>query len=324
MSHVVVIAFALLLIAFECRTVELPCEFNFDSLNGYSCKVVNFTNTDSATYVTKVVGNHLYQTDKNFRNRSIESVVRATFWNAAVLYLPGNLTEVFPNLKVLHVKKCGLLKLTRTTELNVMRKIYFGFNEIARIPVNYFWHFCRLETLSLYGNQIANIPEMAFRDLISLKRLSLGDNRLRYLDPQLFNKCASLEHIDLDKNSIEIIDSQLFANLSKLTRIYLRSNKIKSIGDDFLTSLPSLQFALFQKNVCIDESFPEISENSLATPLEHIQSVFRLACSPKLVTTTTTARPTKWFRTKKPKHKPPRRYYIEECKWHTPSYHRYF
>jgi hypothetical protein len=321
---IVVIASALLLIALECRAVELPCEFSFDRVHGYSCRVVNFNNTDNGAYITEATGNHLFSADKNFRNRTNESVVRATMWNATVLYLPGNLTEIFPNLRVLVVKKCGLLKLTRTSELNGMRKIYFGFNAIARIPVNYFWHFCRLETLSLFGNQIADIPKMAFRDLISLKRLTLADNRLSYLDPQLFDNCSDLELIDLDRNSIEIIDDELFSNRSKLTRIYLRGNKIKSIGNDFLATLPSLQLAMFQKNKCINESFPDVPENSLLSPIEHIQSVFRDACSPILPTTTTTPRPTTQPPRKKPKHERQRVYYFDECKWHTPKNHRYF
>lgn len=303
--------------------IDLPCDFSFDFQNGYQCRVVNFTNVDRRAYVTRVLGSHLYQTDRNYRNRSHSSVSRLTMWNATVHYLPGNLTEFFPYLRSLTVKKCGMKSLQRSTEYHVLRKIYFGFNEIDRVPVNYFWHFCKLEILSLYGNRIIDIPKMAFRDLISLKRLSLSSNRLRKLHPDQFYNCTNLEMIDLDNNLLETIDSDLFKNNTKLKRIHLRSNFINSIGDDFLSALPLLEFALFQNNKCIDESFPETQFRN-ENPLEYIRRIFRDNCSPPVIVTSPRPRPTTTAPRKKPKYQAGKVYYFEHCRWHAPTNNRYF
>lgn len=306
------------------HSINLPCEFNFDHENGYSCKVVNFTNKQKiASVINKVVGTHLYQNDNNYRNRSNESVNRVVMWNITVHFLPGNLTVQFPYLRTLQVKKCGLKQLTRNTELNVLRHIYLGFNDIEQIPVNYFLHFCKLETLSLHENKISSIPEMAFRDLQSLKRLSLNGNRLTELSPKLFNNCLSLEYIDLDNNFLKRIDGHLFSNLTKMKRIYLRHNRLSSIGNDFLSNLPNLEFAFFLNNECINLSFPEFIWNQLS-PLESIQSMFQEFCPMPIEVPTTTRRTSTLPPHKKPKFKSKPIIYFENCKWITPKGQKYF
>lgn len=296
------------------HSVDLSCEFGYSRQDGYFCKAVNFTNTNRHEYVSGVIGSHLYPNDR--RRRSHASVVRLAMYDLPVHYLPGNLTELFPLLRVLQVKKCGLKALTRGEELRGLRGVYFGFNQIDRVPVNYFWHFCKLEMLSLYGNRISSIPKMAFRDLKSLKRLSLSGNRLREIAPSTFRNCTNLEFVDLDRNHLELIDNDLFANLTKLRRVNLRYNKLSSIGNDFLSTLVNLKFALFLDNSCINASFPE-------TPLDRVTAVFRESCSPNITTTTvkpkTTAPPRK-----KPKYKKKKAYEFDNCEWKTPPGHRYF
>lgn len=323
--RLVIKIFATLLVTNACHSIILPCDFNYNRLNGYSCSVHNFTISDPYAQITDVVGNHLYQTDFNYRNRSNISVSRLVMWKASIDHLPGNLTVWFPHLKVLLVKNCGMKSLTRGQEVNRLRKIYFGFNKINRIPVNYFWHFCKLEILSLYGNNISELPEMAFRDLIGLKRLSLGRNRLEQLNPASFVNCIRLEYVDFDDNLLEYIDGRLFQNLTQLSRIYLRSNQIKSIDDDFLSNLQRLRFALFQNNTCIDNSFPETLLPT-QNPLEYIQMLFKEDCSLPPVNTTTTPRPTTMAPRKKPAYKSQSHniYSFENCEWRTPKGHRYF
>ena len=306
-----------------CCAIKFPCEFAFDRVNGYSCRVVNFTNVNRHAYITKVIASHLFKADNHFRNRSRESVVRVTIWNETVHYLPGNLTEEFPYLKNLHVKKCGLKALTRSTEYHGLRKMYFGFNEIDHIPVNYFWHYCKLQILSLYGNRIHDIPKTAFRDLRSLSSLSLGSNLLRDLHPKSFENCRSLEFIDLDHNFLGSIESNLFANLAKLKGIYLRNNNLISIGNGFLsTSHSNLTFALFSNNPCIKDSF-NLTAVQPYNDFGHLQMLFVRDCSAPLVMTTTPVAPTTPKLLKKPKHKTQRIYFFENCTWHAPEHHRY-
>lgn len=298
-------------------SIDLPCEFDYDSQSGYYCKVVNFTNDNQGAHVDHIIGDHI-------RERSTLSVIRVIMFDLTISYLPGNLTERFPHLKNLQVKKCGMKNLTRRHELHGLRRIYFGFNEIDHIPVNYFWHFCKLEILSLHGNRISSIPKKAFRDLQSLQRLSLNGNLLKEIHPNLFDNCKNLEFIDLDNNFLKIIDGSLFTNLTMLTNVYLQNNNIIFIGNDFLSTLPRLKVALFQGNKCINESLPKISIGSDRSPLEYIQSIFQEDCSPNLPTTTTTPRPTTTPPRKKPKHEAQKIYYFDNCEWQAPKGSRYF
>lgn len=309
---------ALFLLASSNVAIDLFCDFIFDPKNGYQCRVFNFTNVDRKADVTNVIGGHLFQNDQDFRNRSHSSVTGLIMWNMTVEYLPGNLTELFPYLKTLKVKKCGLKSLLRATEYHGLRRFYLGFNEIDRIPDIYFWHFCELEILSLFGNRIVDIPNMAFRDLISLKGLSLSSNRLRKLNSNQFRNCIRLETIDLDNNLLEHIDSNLFDYNVKLKRIDLRSNLINSIGDTFLSALPNLVFALFQNNQCIDNSFPETKSDE-KNSLEFIQGIFRDNCTPPVVVTSPRPRPTTTAPRKKPKYVTKEVYYFEQCSWHDRS-----
>lgn len=266
-------------------SITLPCIFEFDHKTGYTCNVKNFSNTNPSAHVTRVTGDHLYKGDKNHRNRSDVSVNRILIWNEVVHYLPGNLTAIFPHLRNLQVKKCGVKGLTRQIEFRQLRKMYFGFNDIAFIPGDYFWNFRQLEILSLFNNKVSDIPATAFRDLISLKRLTLNSNRIKKLDPDLLKRCTNLEYVDLGNNLLEHIDGGSFKGLQKLTQIFLHNNRIDSIGNDFLSSLPRLELAMMDGNKCINESFAKTS----SALLEHIQSVFRNNCSPPYKQTTSSS-----------------------------------
>lgn len=323
MSPIVSILCAIFLTINQCSSVELPCEFSFEPDKGFICRVYNFTNSKLVVHVSRVTAKETNEVGQHFLKHPEISVSNVIMWNLDVQYLPGNLTSIFPYMKSLQVKKCGLKGLTRGEEFHALRKMYFGFNEIEHVPVNYFWHCCKLEILSLFGNKIGGIPKMAFNDLISLRRLSLSSNRIRSLDMKLFDNCTSLEFVDLDNNLLEFIGNSLFQNLQKLSQINLRHNRLRFIGNGFLGSLSSLQLVNLKGNVCIDETFPGKSPSRKT--LKYIQSVFLRNCSVPSAMTSTTRRPTKEPIRGKPKYEAQKPiYYFKDCKWQTPSEHRYF
>lgn len=323
MSPIVSILCTLIFMNYHCLAVELPCEFSFDPVKGYTCRVFNYTNTQLVVQVTKVLAKQTNEVGQHFYKNPEISVTNVVMWNLDVHYIPGNLSSIFPYMKSLQVKSCGLKNLTRGEEFHALRKMYFGFNEIEHVPVNYFWHFCKLEILSLFGNKISGIPKLAFSDLISLRRLSLNHNRIRSLDMKLFHNCTNLEFIDLDNNLLEFIGNNLFENLRKLSHIHLRHNRLRFIGKEFLGSLPSLKFANLKGNVCIDDIFPGKPPNRQS--LKYLQSIFLRSCSVPSMMTSTTKKPYKEPIRGKPKYEPQKPiYYFKNCKWQTPSEHRYF
>lgn len=289
-------------------TVELNCEYSFDKLHGYTCRAQNLIVLNNKTAFTSVKGNHT----KGWKN---DHVLRLTIWNQTIHYLPINITKFFPNIRTLQVKNSQLKSLAVNVEFYgrlLLRKMLLGYNELQSIPVTYFWHFCKLETLSLYHNKLNSIPLTAFKDLINIKALSLNGNQLRHLHSNLFDNCTNLQFIDLQNNLLDSIDGQLFAKNIKLRRIDLRNNQIHAIGDDFMATLVDIKYAMFQGNVCIDCSFPEVSA-------EQLFELFVVNCTLPYVETSSTIKPTKAKPRKKLPHEKIKWIYYENCQWILPT-----
>jgi Leucine-rich repeat (LRR) protein len=321
MNAISFLIFLLLLIA-TCSSIVIPCVFNFTRKHGYTCLVhSNFSNNNLYDHISEVEGETLEILD-------VKDVNRVVMYKLDVSYIPGNLTIHFPFLKVLQVKNCGLKNLTRSTELNRLRRLYLGFNEISEIPVIYFWSFCRLQILSLFGNRISDIPKMAFRDLKSLEKLSLSQNRLTYLHPYLFECTQKLTQIDLDGNQFLRVPSGLFANNENLIRLSMRNNQIIDIGNDFLSSksFEKLEYVSFVGNLCINQTFNKsLNKKMKKFTLENFLRIFETNCSPPTTTTTTTPKPTTAPPRKKPPHQRQKSFYFENCEWHAENpNHRYF
>lgn len=291
-------------------SIELPCEFSFDSHYGYTCRVQNFSNTIQSAKVTKIIGEHLFKDDDDKSHRTLHDfdVYRLTFWNLTISYLPANITQHFTKLRTLQVKQCGLKTLTRSKDFIKLRRLYLGFNEIKNIPTTYFWHFCQLEVLSLFQNQISSIPLMAFRDLISLKRLSLNGNRLKSIDSQMFANCVNMEVVDLDNNELKAIDGSLFAEQKRIRKVFMRGNKLKSIEVNFLANA-TLSVADFSKNPCIDFSLPQDGD------YQRLQKIFLKYCKTPVEPTTMAPAMTTTKPRKKPKYVSSPIIYFENCNW---------
>lgn len=302
-------------------SITLPCDFSFDRKFGYTCRIGDISIKSNHEKVSKIVGDHAH--DRNRFNRTDRDVLRVIMYDRHIDYLPVNITFYFPYLKTLQVKKCGLKALTRHADFRTLRRMYLGFNEIKKIPERYFWHFCRLETLSLHGNQISSIPRMAFRDLISLKRLSLNGNRLKSIGSVLFTSCLNLEYIDLDNNALRYIENGLFANQSRLHKLLMRNNQIEVIESEFLSAIESrMSFrGYFTGNNCINIDFSLPRDGSYSI----LRNIFMSDC-PEPTNKTTTAPPrTTKKPLKKPKYETPKMIFYENCTWNIhPDYIHHF
>lgn len=297
---------------------ELPCDFTFDPKFGYTCRVsYQYSNLFRDAEISSVTGEHLYEGDKFHRGRSNADVDRLIFWNHQLNYLPGNITMHFKMLRTLQVKNSGLKALTRSSELNALRRLYLGFNDIEEIPKTFFWSFCRLEILSLFDNKIVEIPKAAFRDLINLKRLSLNKNRLKSIDSQLFANCINLEVVDLDNNELTAINGDLFAGANQLRKLFVRNNQLIAIESHFLMDL-SYSIADLRNNSCIDFLYPDNGN------YEAMQKIFIERCEPPPVTTTLKVSSGIPQITKKPKYKTPQILYFEKCTWKVHDDYKHF
>lgn len=298
------------LISLHVAGTELPCEFSFDRKFGYTCRVFDYSNDNPNAEISEITGDHLYRGDKNHRSRNDSDVYRLIFWKLELQYLPGNITHHFSMLRTLQIKNCGTKALTRSAELNGLRRLYLGFNEIESIPKTFFWGYCRLEILSFFNNQITTIHKNAFRDLIKLKRLSLNQNRLKALESTLFENCINLEVVDLDSNELTAINGDLFANQPLLRKVFLQNNQLTAIESHFLSQVINLKLStvLFRKNKCIDFVYPDDGN------FEAMQEIFMENCKPPPLTTTE-RRTTPYQQTLPPPYKTPQILYFEKCQW---------
>lgn len=311
-----VIIFILKIFTFSVAFVQifaiiLPCDFSFDRKYGYTCRVGDISITNSHTKVTKIGGDHAHE--KKLFNRNDSDVLRVIMYDRHIEFLPINITIFFPYMKTLQVKKCGLRALTRAPDLRSLRRMYLGFNKIERIPEKYFWHFCRLEVLSLHGNQISNIPHMAFRDLIRLKRLSLNGNHLKTISSVVFTNCLNLEYVDLENNPLRSIQSSLLANQARLKKLLMRNCPIKAIESGFLSTFENAT------SLCAFFGGSEACIRNFIFPLDGNYKVlnrhFEMDCKPSVVTDTTTKHPITQKPRKKDPYKTPEMIFFENCTW---------
>ena len=298
-----------MIITISC-SIELNCTFIYDTKFGYVCKTKDLEITDPSMSITKISGKHFY-------NRKDKDVTALWIWKQEVEFLPANITEHFPMLRTLLVKSSNLKNLTRRHELNILRKLFLGFNKIVEIPLNYFWNFCSLQQLSLFNNEIISLHRSAFRDLVKLEKLWLNGNRLEELDLNLFRNCYQLKEVFLRNNHLKTIETSLFETNTLLQKIDLRNNQIKAIGLFLLDHLVNIQVVLFSENPCIQDSFPE-------TNLEDLKTKFANDCPtpPPPPTTKATKKISLW----KGRIPPPKIeiIYFENCNWTSNMNSRYF
>lgn len=108
-----------------------------------------------------------------------ESVERIDFaYNKQIEYLPENISEAFPNLKVYDAAACAIRKISRANFVNLksIQKLFFDGNLIERVEGDVFEGLTTLEFIYLSHNNIKFIDVNAFATLNNLKRLDLFNN----------------------------------------------------------------------------------------------------------------------------------------------------
>jgi len=108
--------------------------------------------------------------------------------NKEMEYLPSNVGEKFPRLKVLQFWGCGL---------KVVREFYFKKMQNLRF-------------LFLAANKITLIEKDAFKDLVSVEELWLSRNMIETLDENLFVSMVKLESLFMRSNNIKFLSPTTF------------------------------------------------------------------------------------------------------------------
>lgn len=105
-----------------------------------------------------------------------------------VKFLPRNIGEKFPNLKIF---------VTESSALTIVRNFYLK-------------NMQNLEFLNLDNNKITKIESEAFSDLVKVHQLWLHDNLIETLDENIFATMVNLKNIDLHNNKINFLSPTTF------------------------------------------------------------------------------------------------------------------
>ena len=118
------------------------------------------------------------------------------------LFLPTNLGQYFPALRVLAVTSSGLMQIDSSifrliTSLKVLN---LSSNKLQEIQPGTFDVLKLLESLDLSSNNLKSLETGAISGLEKLKNLNLADNRLKVISSNILDPLKVLQIADLSKN----------------------------------------------------------------------------------------------------------------------------
>lgn len=160
----------------------------------YSCQIFS-SSTNTKYSISKLFGQHT----SNLTNNDVMQFVMDYTIST---YLPTNLYNFLPNLKLLAV---------RSSSVEFIEKVNFeGFKNI--------------QFLSLSDNNMETIPSDTFSDLATVMMINLHKNLLTTLHKDLFKNNIMLKTLKLEANRITILKSDMFDHLKNIKLIDLSNN----------------------------------------------------------------------------------------------------
>ena len=139
------------------------CEKNSEALlactfvKKYTCIITEAT-IKSRNFIKKIIGNHV---SDQFNNDCVDTIL---FDGKSVEYFPRGLEKIFPSLKTVAIRKCGLKSLSRE-DLNGLENIEcldLSYNALHSLPTNLFTGMNKLTSISFYGNDVEYISSKIF------------------------------------------------------------------------------------------------------------------------------------------------------------------
>lgn len=151
--------------------MNLKCEF-FQADGRYVCDVSS-ANITARCIVKSFDGVHK-------GGKTNHDVVKLQIIDETVHYLPSGISKIFPNLKILIVRNCGL----KVIEANDLK------------------NFKEIEKLDFYTNELTTLPNDLFRRLKKLNRIDFDMNEIEFMSSKLFGPIpdAQWKWIDLKNN----------------------------------------------------------------------------------------------------------------------------
>ncbi len=124
--------------------------------------------------------------------------------------------------------------------LNRLKNLYLGINQIHSLHAGVFNGLVRLTYLSLKQNNLDHLDQGLFNELKFLLVLNLDDNSLTLLPPDIFRSLTNLRILYIGSNNLQTVDEFQFTGLLKLEQLWLGYNQIVELPPRVLEDLISL------------------------------------------------------------------------------------
>lgn len=109
-------------------------------------------------------------------NKDVEAIA---FNDVVVEYFPQILSDTFPNLTAIQLRKCGLKTITKQDlkGLDKLEMLWLPYNQVTFLPNDLFENTPRLRTVSFFDNWIENVDSKIFTPIKNnLEFCSFKDN----------------------------------------------------------------------------------------------------------------------------------------------------
>jgi Leucine-rich repeat (LRR) protein len=186
--------------------MEIKCKFggliwSRTNVSYYGCEVKEASITEPGTEIKGFDGEH-QQGKTNF------DVENLWFNNTSVEHFPRGLSKIFPNLKVLDIKNCGLKKISRNNlkGLEDLEVICIRSNNLRSLPSDLFKGMTNLKDIFLCGNKLEFLSSKLLEPIAGnqLGRVKLGNSKKinAFCQPGVEGSVASLQELMkiIDKN----------------------------------------------------------------------------------------------------------------------------
>jgi hypothetical protein len=212
LKNIVIILTSLVFSSHQVKSLNIECEFrveNFTVSNNpwpyYGCFVVDVINLEFENRnIKEVFGEH---DDSTRDNSDVETIFFDGIYNAKMPFIPKNLHEFFPNIKMIFYHQVGLLELNEDDLIHFPKLIVFESknNPIKVIPAGLFKNNSHMDFLEFTGssflqsigkNLLGNLTHLQVAIFVKnqcINEFAIGIEEISKLNEELHILCPPYE-----------------------------------------------------------------------------------------------------------------------------------